>query len=214
MNFKTVSFSPLINQLLNALCCLPSVGPKSAQRMAFYLLDKNRDKAIHLAQALQQAMEKIRHCQNCNILSETDQCQICSNQSRDSTLLCIVESPADVIAIEQCGSYRGLYFVLMGHLSPLDGIGPEDIGLVKLHQQLGNNHIKEIILATNSTVEGETTAHYIAQMVKPHHIKTSRIAHGIPMGGELEFIDGNTISQALISRQNVYDEPLSGKDGL
>jgi len=202
----SISFSPIIDKLIDAFCCLPSVGPKSAQRMAFYLLERNRDKATHLAECLQQAMVQVKHCQRCNILSETDYCQICSNSDRDRTLLCIVESPADVVAIEQSGSYQGLYFVLMGHLSPLDGIGPEDIGILKLSQQLAHSNINEIILATNSTIEGEATAHYITQLIKQQYgIRTSRIAYGVPIGGELEFIDGNTISQAIIGRKAVYE---------
>lgn len=198
-----MSFSPLIDSLIQALRCLPGVGPKSAQRMAFHLLERNRDKAQLLASTIAQAMTDIKHCLSCNTFCEDDICRLCSNPKRDSQLLCIVESPADVLAIEQTGSFNGLYFVLMGHLSPLDGIGPEEIGIDKLNQQLEQRHIEEIILATNPTVEGEATAHYIGQLVKARGIKVTRIAHGVPMGGELEFIDGSTIAHALNSREQL-----------
>lgn len=193
-------FSPLIQELIQALRCLPGVGPRSAQRMALHILERDREKGLALAQILQTAIDQIGHCRHCRTLSETELCALCDNPSRDQRLLCIVETPADVMAIEQIGSYHGLYFVLMGHLSPLDGIGPNEIGIDLLLERLQIAGIQEIILATNSTVEGEATAHYIAQLVKAKSIKCSRIAHGVPMGGELEYLDGGTLSRALAAR--------------
>lgn len=192
--------SPLIQQLIQALRCLPGVGPRSAQRMAFHLLERDRDNGISLAKILQETLTKVGHCENCRTFSETNICHLCANLARDPAILCIVETPADVIAIEQLGSFRGLYFVLMGHLSPLDGIGPNEIGIDLLLQRLQQNEIKEIILATNSTVEGEATAHYIANLVRSKNIRCTRIAHGVPMGGELEYLDGGTLSRALAAR--------------
>lgn len=193
-------FSPLIQQLIQALRCLPGVGPRSAQRMTLHLLERDRNNGLILAQALQKALTEVQHCRRCRTFSETELCIICTNSNRDPSLLCIVETPADVIAIEQIGSYRGFYFVLMGHLSPLDGIGPNEIGMHELLQRLTNHEVKEMILATNSTVEGEATAHYIANLVKGKPIKCSRIAHGVPMGGELEYLDGGTLARALAAR--------------
>lgn len=193
-------FSPLIDQLIEALRCLPGVGPKSAQRMTFYLLERNRHQALQLAKSLEQAVDKIQHCKQCRNLSETDLCQICNNPRRDASLLCVVETPADVLAVEQTGSFRGLYFVLMGHLSPIDGIGPNEIGIDELQQLLRDNDIEEVILATNPTVEGEATAHFIADIAKNLKIKASRIAHGVPLGGELEFVDGGTLARAISGR--------------
>jgi recombination protein RecR len=194
-------FSPLIQQLIDALRCLPGIGPKSAQRMTLHLLERDRDNGLNLARVLQQSLTEIGHCQRCRTFSETDLCLLCNNPSRDLSLLCVVETPADVMAIEQISSYRGLYFVLMGHLSPLDGIGPKEIGIDALLQRLTNSaELKEIILATNSTVEGEATAHYIASLVKGKNIKCSRIAHGVPLGGELEYLDGGTVARALAAR--------------
>lgn len=193
-------FSPLIQQLIDALRCLPGVGPKSAQRMTLHLLERDRDNGLNLARVLQQSLTEIGHCQRCRTFSETDICLLCNNSSRDISLLCVVETPADVMAIEQISSYRGLYFVLMGHLSPLDGIGPKEIGIDALLQRLNNPELKEIILATNSTVEGEATAHYIANLVRGKNIKCSRIAHGVPLGGELEYLDGGTVARALAAR--------------
>lgn len=192
-------FSPLIQQLIQALRCLPGVGPKSAQRMAFHLLERDRENGLSLATVLQQTLTQVGHCKRCCTFSETELCTLCSNSNRDISLLCVVETPADVMAIEQISSYRGYYFVLMGHLSPLDGIGPNEIGIDALMQRL-DHEVKEIILATNSTVEGEATAHYIANLVKNRNIKCTRIAHGIPMGGELEYLDGNTLARALAAR--------------
>lgn len=193
-------FSPLVQQLIQALRCLPGVGPRTAQRMALHLLERDRQNGLALANLLQQALTQVGHCQHCRNLSENNICALCLNPARESSLLCIVETPADVMAIEQIGSYRGLYFVLMGHLSPLDGIGPNDIGIDALLHRLQQQEIKEIILATNSTVEGEATAHYIANLMKGKNIKCSRIAHGVPMGGELEYLDGGTLARALAAR--------------
>jgi recombination protein RecR len=198
-----MSFSPILNQLIEALRCLPGVGPKSAQRMAFHLLERDRAKAIKLAKLIQQAMESIDHCQLCRSFSENALCNICANPQRDRTQLCILETPADVLAIEQSGSYKGRYFVLFGHLSPIDGIGPEDIGIQHLLEQFDSGEIQEVILATNATVEGEVTAHYIATLSKQRQIKTSRIAYGVPIGGELEFIDSSTLARALAARGEI-----------
>ena len=197
--------SPLIEQLINALRCLPGVGPKSAQRMAFNILERNRDNGLNLSKALTRAIDNVSNCQFCRTLSENALCTICSNPSRNSNQLCIVESPADVMAIEQTASYRGRYFVLMGHLSPIDGIGPEDIGLHLLMRLLDETQVDEIILATNPTVEGEATAHYIANLVKNRGIQCTRIAHGVPVGGELEYLDGNTLSKAFNARTILQD---------
>jgi recombination protein RecR len=193
-------FSPLISNLIAALRCLPGVGPKSAQRMAFHILERNRDNGSTLAQALQQAIATVGHCQRCRMLSENPLCQICNNPKRDEHLLCVVESPADVIALEQAGAYRGFYFVLMGHLSPLDGIGPQEIGIDVLLQRIEQAEIQEIILATNPTVEGEATAHYITNLLKDKKIRCTRIAYGVPLGGELEYLDGGTLAKAFTAR--------------
>ena len=195
--------SPLLQQLIDALKCLPGVGPKSAQRMAFHLLERDRQGAKHLAAALIEAVENIGHCKSCRTLSETDICGICESTSRDNSVLCVVETPADVLAIEQIAEYRGKYFVLMGHLSPLDGIGPDELGLELLEQKLASGDIKELILATNPTVEGETTAHYISEMAAEHHVEATRIAHGVPLGGELEYIDAGTLAHAFSGRQRI-----------
>ena len=189
--------------LMDALRCLPGVGPKSAQRMCYHLLERDRDGARRLAAALGAALERIGHCMSCRNLSEQEQCDICRDPARDGALLCVVESPADVQAIEQAAIYRGRYFVLMGHLSPLDGIGPEELGLDRLEQRLAGGGVSEVILATNPTVEGEATAHYIAGRVRARGIAVSRIAHGVPMGGELEYVDGGTLSHAFSGRRHV-----------
>lgn len=198
-----MSLSPLLGRLMEALRCLPGVGPKSAQRMAFHLLEKDRQGAQNLVQSLAQALEKIGKCESCRNLSETAICPICANEKRDHSTLCIVETPADIQAIEQTSEYRGLYYVLMGHLSPLDGIGPREIGLDKLAERLLAKNINEVILATNPTIEGEATAHYINEMVRQQGITVTRLAHGIPMGGELEFIDSSTLSHALSGRREI-----------
>lgn len=195
-------FGPSLERLVESLRCLPGVGPKSAQRMAFHLLEYNRDDGRHLAHALMEAMEKIAHCQTCRILSEADLCPICADPARNRSQLCIVEMPSDVQIIENSTDYRGLYFVLMGHLSPLDGIGPEALGMELLAERLGSNQVREIILATNLTVEGEATAHYIHELARGCDIITTRIAHGVPLGGELEFVDSHTLSHAFQGRQH------------
>ncbi len=195
--------SPLLQQLIDALKCLPGVGPRSAQRMAFHLLERDRNGADKLASALVEAVSRIGHCQQCRTLSEADVCDICDSASRDDSLLCVLETPADVLAIEHIGDYRGKYFVLMGHLSPLDGIGPAGLGLDKLEARLAQGEIEELILATNPTVEGETTAHYISEMASEHGVVATRIAHGVPLGGELEYIDAGTLAHAFSGRQRV-----------
>lgn len=195
--------SPLLQQLIDALKCLPGVGPKSAQRMAFYLLERDRDGASHLARSVDEAVAKIGRCQSCRTLSETELCNICNNATRDVTKLCVVESPVDVMAIEHIAEFRGKYFVLMGHLSPLDGIGPGELGLDLLDQRLASGEVQELILATNPTVEGETTAHYISEMAADHGVEATRIAHGVPLGGELEYIDAGTLAHAFSGRQKI-----------
>jgi recombination protein RecR len=194
--------SSKLDDLIKALRCLPGVGKKSAQRISYHLLQRNRDGARGLALALNQAMDLIGHCQRCRNFSEADLCNICSNDKRDKAMLCIVESPADVFAVEDAG-YKGVYFVLMGHLSPLDGIGPDDLGLDRLSTLVDEGDVKEVILATNSTVEGEATAHFISGIMRRKKIRVSRIAHGVPMGGELEYIDSGTLSQAISGRREI-----------
>lgn len=198
-----MSASPLLSELIEALRCLPGVGPKSAQRMAYHLLQRNRQGAKQLAESLNKAVDQIGQCQQCRTLTEMEVCSLCSSQNRDRSQLCIVESPSDVPNITQATAYNGLFFVLMGHLSPLDGIGPTDIGLDKLAQRLDEGEVKEVILATNPTVEGEATAHYIAELVASRGIKVTRIAHGVPMGGELEYVNGTTLSRAFDARSEV-----------
>jgi len=193
----------LIGRLINALRCLPGVGPKSAQRMAYHLLERDRDGARRLAAVLLEAAEKVGHCSRCRTLSEREVCALCSDTRRDHSQVCVVESPADVAAIEQSSTYRGQYFVLMGHLSPLDGIGPEEIALDRLARRLAEGEVREVILATNPTVEGEATAHYIAEMARENGIKASRIAYGVPVGGELEYVDAGTLSHALTGRRDI-----------
>lgn len=195
-------FSPLIDQLMESLRCLPGVGPKSAQRMALHMLERDRRGALQLSEALTEAMQQVGRCDHCGNFSEEPVCRICRHHERDRSLLCVVESPADVLAIEQAGSYRGLYFVLMGHISPIDGIGPEELGLDRLLQRVDGD-VKEVILATNPTVEGEATAQYIADQLNEGDLVVSRIAHGVPMGGELEFVDGGTLAHALAGRRSV-----------
>ncbi len=202
------SYSRNINNLIDALQSLPGVGFKSAQRMAFYLLEHDRDAAIILQDSLCQALSKVFKCKNCRNLTEQTLCHICVDTNRDNTLLCIVETPSDIAAIENIGVYKGLYFVLMGKLSPLDGIGPEELGLDLFEKTINSkkDNLKEIVLATNLTVEGEATAHYIVNIlnnIKDTNIKISRIAHGVPFGGELEYLDSNTLAQAFISRNTV-----------
>ena len=196
-------FGPIINELIESLRCLPGVGPKSAQRMALYLLERNRDGAVRLADAVAEAAEHVGRCQLCRTLTETDICEVCNNPRRDSQQLCVVETPADLLAIEHSGTYKGRYFVLLGHLSPIDGIGPEAIGIEQLMSRLSEENINELILATNLTVEGEATAHYISERAKVLGVIVSRIAHGVPMGGELEYVDGGTLSHAFSSRKTI-----------
>lgn len=198
-----MQFSPSLQTLIEALRCLPGVGPKSAQRMTLHLLERDREGASALAEALQQAVAKIDHCSRCRNFTELEICEICADPRRDATTICVVETPADVLAVEQSGSFRGVYFVLMGHLSPIDGIGPEEIGLDRFHQRVVGEGIKEVILATNPTVEGEATAYYLSDMLQPDGVKVSRIAHGVPLGGELEYVDGSTLAHAFLGRRAV-----------
>ena len=198
-----MSTEPLLDQFIEALRCLPGVGPKSAQRMALHLLERDRDGGKHLSSMLDTAMERIGRCSQCRNLTELETCRICTNDQRDRSLLCIVESPSDVLAIEHATGYSGLYFVLMGRLSPLDGIGPAELGLDQLAERLNEDPPAEMIIATNPTVEGEATAFYLQRMAQKHDISISRIAHGVPLGGELEFTDQSTIAHAFTSRQLV-----------
>jgi recombination protein RecR len=198
-----MKFSPSLTLLIDALRTLPGVGPKTAQRMAFHLLQEGRPGAQSLAQALTAALGSVRRCQRCRMLTDEDLCSICSSTQRDGTLLCVVESPADVVAVEQSGSYRGVYFVLMGHLSPLDGVGPEQLGARELDAILGEGRVEEMILATNPTVEGEATAHFLSELAQRRGVRASRIAHGVPMGGELEYVDGGTLAHALAGRHTL-----------
>jgi len=201
-----VAYSPLLDQLLQALRCLPGVGARTAQRMAFHLLERDRDGAGALVAALTEALDRIGECESCRMLTEDPQCWICASANRDPTLLCVVESPADVIAVEESGIYRGRYFVLQGRLSPLDGIGPEELGLDLFEQHLAGKQIDELILATSSTVEGEATAGYLAGLARQHQVHVSRIAHGVPIGGELEYVDRSTLSRAISGRQRLEIE--------
>ena len=191
---------PLLEQLIEALRVLPGVGPKSAQRMAYHVLERERDGGRQLADALASAVERVGHCARCRDFSEAELCATCSSGARDAQLLCAVESPADRLAIEQATGYRGLYFVLQGRLSPLDGIGPRELGLDRLSARLAEGGVQELIIATNPTVEGEATAHYLAQLARQHGVRPSRLAHGLPLGGELEYVDRGTLSHAFGSR--------------
>ncbi len=195
--------SPLIDQLIADLRLLPGVGPKTAQRMALHLLERNRRGGERLAKSLALACEQVKRCECCRTLTEQDRCAICSSAKRDSSLLCVVETPMDVLAIEQSGTFFGKFFVLLGRLSPIDGIGPKELGLDTLFNRLHAGEVTELIMATNPTLEGEATAHYIAERAKPLGVKVSRIAHGVPIGGELEYIDGGTLAHALSSRKEL-----------
>ena len=197
-----MSLSPLVGRLVDALRCLPGVGPKSAQRMAFHLLERNREAARHLARVIEEAATKVGRCESCRTLSEVRICRLCSSPERDSRSLCVVETPADMAALEATAAYRGKFFVLMGHLSPLDGIGPAELGLEQLERRLDEGAVVELILATSSTVEGEATAHYLAQMARQRSIRATRIAQGVPMGGELEYVDGGTLARAMAARRD------------
>lgn len=192
---------PALEALKQALRRLPGVGPKSAQRMAFHLLERDREGAKLLAQSLTNAVERVIQCRRCNNFGETELCGICSSPRRDVSLLCVVESPADLVSLDQAGVYNGMYFVLMGRLSPLDGIGPEELGLDRFEALLDKGEIKEVVLATNLTVEGEATAHYITELVRRRNIRATRIAYGVPVGGELEYTDRSTLARALSGRR-------------
>ena len=193
--------SSSLDLLTEALRRLPGVGPKSAQRMAYHLLQHDRDGAQQLGRALVDAVEKVHHCRLCNTFTEDEICATCSDEARDRSLLCVVETPADQIMIEQTMTYRGLYFVLMGRLSPLDGIGPRDIQLERLAERATDGQVQEVVLATNFTSEGEATAHYIGEMLKARGLKVSRLARGVPVGGELEYVDAGTIARAMLDRR-------------
>jgi recombination protein RecR len=192
-----------LERLIEALRVLPGVGPRSAQRMAYHLLQHDRAGADQLAQALANALETVRRCAKCNNFSEEEVCSLCRSPRRDASLVCVVETPADLAMVEQTLSYSGMYFVLMGRLSPLDGVGPRDIGLDRLQARVADGEVREVILATNFTNEGEATAHYIAEMLRARGLKVSRIARGVPLGGELEYVDAGTISQALLERREI-----------
>lgn len=198
-----MSEAPLLQQLIEALRCLPGVGPKSAQRMAFHLLERDRAGGTRLARVLERAVAEIGHCRRCRTLTEHEVCRLCANPQRDASQLCVVETPTDVMALEQATGYQGLYFVLGGRLSPLDGIGPAELGLDALRERLASGEVKELILATTTTVEGEATAHYIAELGDRPGIEITRIAHGVPLGGELEFVDSGTLAHAFAGRQRL-----------
>jgi recombination protein RecR len=195
-----MSFSPLVERLMESLRILPGVGPRTAQRMALHLLERDRDGGRRLVEVLGLALERVGYCERCRTLTEERICALCESARRDDAVLCVVESPADQLAIEDAGGYRGRYFVLHGHLSPLDGIGPEDIGLAQLEARVAEGGVEEVILATNPTVEGEATAHYIAAQLSGQGVRLSRLAYGMPMGGELEYVDGGTLSRAFNGR--------------
>jgi len=194
----------VIEELMEALRCLSGVGPRTSQRMAYQLLERKRDAGLKLADVLNRAMSDVKHCSSCRNFTEHELCDVCQTASRLQRQVCIVESPADVLAIESTGSYRGLYFVLMGHLSPLDGIGPEQLGLEELRGRIENNDFDELILATNPTVEGEATAHYIFDLCKNSAVEVTRIAHGVPLGGELEYVDGSTLAHSFSGRTKFH----------
>ncbi|HKX54182.1 MAG TPA: recombination mediator RecR [Nitrosospira sp.] len=192
-----------LDELISALRCLPGVGPRSAQRMAYHLLQRDQESARRLADSLDYALQHVRHCEKCNNFTEEVVCELCSSQRRDSALLCVVEMPADLLMMEQAHCYKGMYFVLMGRLSPLDGIGPREINLDRLLKRTQDGAVKEVILATNFTVEGEATAHYIGEMLQNKGLKVTRIARGLPVGGELEHVDSGTLAQAVLERREV-----------
>ncbi len=193
--------TPLLNDLIKALTALPGIGPKSAQRIAFNLLERNRDAARRLSKVLDEAMTRIGQCTLCRTFSEAPLCQLCASTNRDSAVLCVVETPVDVLSIEQSASFRGRYYVLMGRLSPIDGITPETLGLPALERRLAEGEVKEMIVATGTTMEGEATAHYLRQMARRAGVTPTRIAYGVPVGGELEYVDGTTLSHAISSRR-------------
>ncbi|MDG2420438.1 MAG: recombination mediator RecR [Gammaproteobacteria bacterium] len=193
--------SPLINDLIEAFRCLPGVGPKSAQRMTLYLLGRNRSGGLKLSESLSSALEEVGNCEQCRTFTEENICRICSSNSRDRKICCVVESPVDIFAIEQSATFSGVYYVLMGRLSPIDGIGPEQLGIDNLMKKVEVENIEELIIACNPTVEGEATAYYIAEQFKNSQVSVSRIAHGVPVGGELEFVDGGTLGHAFSGRK-------------
>jgi len=195
--------SPSIEALKEALKALPGVGPKNAQRMAFHLMERNREGAKRIADALNFALDKVQSCLRCNTFCESDYCEICASEKRDPGLLCVVETPADLQAIEQVGAYKGLYFVLMGRLSPLENIGPEKLGFKRLNDLVANNAIREVVIATNITAEGETTADYTQQLLAPYGVKITRLARGVPVGGELEYMDQRTLAAAFKDRRDI-----------
>ena len=197
-----MALSPLVGRLVEALRCLPGVGPKSAQRMAFHLLERNREGARDLARVIEEAVASVGRCESCRTLSEHALCPVCASPRRDARTLCVVETPADMAAIDASTGYEGVFFVLMGHLSPLDGIGPAELGLDQFERRLDRGELAEVVLATSSTVEGEATAHYLAELVRERGIRATRIAQGVPMGGELEFVDGGTLARALVARRD------------
>lgn len=192
-----------LDELIESLRCLPGVGPRSAQRMAYHLLQHDREGAARLAAALAGALERIRHCRLCNSFTEDEVCALCSSPSRDRGLLCVVEMPADLLMMEQTQVYRGMYFVLMGRLSPLDGIGPKELHLERLLRRVEEGPVKEVLLATNFTVEGEATAHYLGELLKGRGLRVTRIARGVPVGGELEYTDSGTLAQAILERREI-----------
>jgi len=194
-----------LEELIQALRCLPGVGPKAAQRMALHLLQHDRQGALRLASALEAATQIVRHCQRCNTFTEEEVCALCRSSKRDSTLLCVVETPADLLMIEHTQAYTGLYFVLMGRLSPLDGVGPREIRLDLLLKRALDGQVREVVLATNFTNEGEATAHYIGEMLGARGLKVTRLARGVPVGGELEYVDSGTLAQALRERRTIAD---------
>jgi len=198
-----MTFAPALEQLIEALRCLPGVGEKSAQRMAFHVLERDREGGRALLQALTAALERIGHCRECRMFCEGELCTYCNSSTRDAGEICVVETPADVMAIERNTDFRGRYFVLMGHLSPIDGIGPDELGLDVLCGRLESADVRELILATGSTVEGEATAQYVAELAQQRNVAVTRIAHGVPVGGELEFVDAGTLSQAMAGRRAV-----------
>jgi len=198
-----VRYSPLLAELIQALQCLPGVGAKSAQRMAFHLLERDRRGGERLAAGLSEALARIGHCRLCRNFSELELCPVCDSGQRDDTQLCVVETPADVAAIEQSTHYGGKYFVLMGRLSPLDGIGPSELGLDHLDQRLAGGVVRELILATNPTLEGEATSHYIGELAGRYDVRVMRLAQGVPLGGELEYLDSGTLAHAFTQRREL-----------
>ena len=201
-----MSGSPLLSELIEALRCLPGVGAKTAQRMAFHVLERDRAGGKRLAEKLAGAVERIGNCSRCRTFTEESVCAMCAGHARDATLLCVVETPADQLAIEQATGYRGRYFVLLGRLSPLDGLGPKELGLDMLAARLAEGEIKELIVATNPTVEGEATAHLLSQLARSAGVRATRLAHGVPLGGELEYVDRGTLAHAFGGRQNLTDQ--------